>query len=87
MVVTEMDRRDARIYYKGGIDRQTIHPNTESALIFLNKNYGTQISDSKNGDFERWGLKKSESIIKKGGDLYSLMFKKMQDEMHNRIGY
>lgn len=53
MHVTGIDRNDAEKYYKGGIDKQTIHPDKESAFIFLNRNYGTQMNRADEGVYEK----------------------------------
>ncbi len=71
---------------KIGGDRKLIIPYIEAALIFMNKNYGTQINFPE-GDYEKLNFNKTESKIKLGFNYYSQGFKKIQNEMHNRIGY
>lgn len=60
-------------------------PDYEAALIFLNKNYGTQIYGIE--DKAEFNVKREIGKKELGFDYYSEGFKKMQDEMHNRIGY
>lgn len=66
-------------------DEHQIIPEYESALIFMNKNYGTQIlgiEDHSDFDLNRRAWNKIA-----GFDYCSKKFQEMQNEMHNRIGY
>jgi len=68
-------------YVKGiGGDEHSIIPDIEAALIFMNKNYGTQIYNIIN--HSEFNLKRGEikKLIKK--DYYLEYFKRMQEEMH-----
>jgi hypothetical protein len=68
-------------FVKGiGGDKYSIHPGFEAALIFMNKNYGTQIynlEDKSNFNIQRY---EAEKLL--GFDYYPEYFKRVQEEMH-----
>jgi hypothetical protein len=80
--------RDCDLFLPDGFleDKTSINPYLESALIFMNKNYGTQINYPE-GDYEKLNYNKTKYGFEGDIDYYSCGFQKIQDEMHNRIGY
>lgn len=66
--------KDLKYYYS------QINPDYEAGLIFMNKNYGTQIYNLEdNINFEEFKFK---TELGRGFNYCSYFFKKMQSEMH-----
>jgi hypothetical protein len=69
--------------FKGitGGDNHTICPDDEAAIMFMNRNYGTQIYNFVECigklSYDRWEL-----INLMGFDYYQKYFKRIQEEMH-----
>ncbi|MCK5624886.1 hypothetical protein KAI04_03525 [Candidatus Pacearchaeota archaeon] len=57
-----------------------IRPSLEAMYIFMNKNYGTQITDY--GSLYEINYKRNQDMNEKGYDSFPEFFKKMQEEMH-----
>lgn len=73
---------DTKIFIKNGKDdKYSIRPGLEAAIIFMNRNYGTQIEDLY-VDSGRLNFDRTELEIKFGYDYYPHYFKRVQEEMH-----
>lgn len=76
---------DDKTIYEGKDTGFEINPYIEASWIFMNENYGAQIYNLKDWNNFDWRRMIAEEEL--GFDYYAEGFKKMQDEMHNRIGY
>jgi hypothetical protein len=74
---TETFEKDCR---KNGTDELTINPFLESAYIFMNTNYGTQISSRLDADIFSGNKRRTKHLV--GYDYYPQYFKRVQEEMH-----
>jgi hypothetical protein len=65
-----------------GGDKYSIRPDFEAVLLFMNRNYGTQMYDDLYTDYHKFSYWKKELEIKAGYDYYPEYFKRVQEEMH-----
>jgi hypothetical protein len=74
---TETSEKDRR---KNGFDELTIDPVLEASYIFMNTNYGTQISSRLDADIFSSNKRRTKKLL--GFDYYPEYFKRVQESMH-----
>jgi hypothetical protein len=74
---------DIKKFVKGNpeLDDYVIRPGCEASVLFMNRNYGTQIEDFYEG-IGRLSFDRTELKMKLGFDYYPEYFKRVQEEMH-----
>ncbi len=65
-----------------GGDKFSIRPDFEAVLLFMNRNYGTQMYNDFIRDYHEFSYWKKELEIKAGFDYYPEYFKRVQEEMY-----
>ena len=65
---------------KRGYNELSIIPDFEAALIFMNRNYGTQF-DYHGGSYFKFDFDRTQFREEFGFDCYSIYFQRLQDEI------
>jgi hypothetical protein len=63
-------------------DPKLIRPDFEAALLFMNRNYGTQMYNELCEDYHKFDYWRTKLQIEAGFDYYTEYFKRVQEEMH-----
>jgi hypothetical protein len=83
--VDAIDSQDRKkIRDKGLIpgDKHSICPDDEAAIMFMNRNYGTQLKDLLHNNVKKYYNERDEAFHLAGYDYYKEYFKRVQEEMH-----